>query len=193
MSCSRTKSSDAGEARTRGRLVSNQALYHWSSHCVPIGACCFWSVCTCKFLGHIKVMSNYLKFWRQTIRPKGYKTFFTLNSPEHKFQLLIKTKILTKKFLALNLSDFEFIMLINVKMPTIVGILRFMSRMKICAQLSWAWKKFYNLGASSYNDSHVNFTALQASKICWGRPAFTIKVPFKHHQIFAANDAFFWG
>ena len=33
-----------------------------------------------------------------------------------------------KKFLALSLSDVVFIMLINVKMSTIVGILTFMSR-----------------------------------------------------------------
>ena len=33
-----------------------------------------------------------------------------------------------KKFLALSLSDVVFIMLINVKMPTIVGILTFISR-----------------------------------------------------------------
>ena len=33
-----------------------------------------------------------------------------------------------KKFLALNLSDVVFIMLINVKMPKIVGILTFISR-----------------------------------------------------------------
>ena len=46
-----------------------------------------------------------------------------------KFQLLIKTKIPTiKKILALSLSDGVFIMLINVKMPKIVGILTFMSR-----------------------------------------------------------------
>ena len=32
-----------------------------------------------------------------------------------------------KKFLALSLSDVVFILLINVKMPTIVGILTFMS------------------------------------------------------------------
>ena len=32
-----------------------------------------------------------------------------------------------KKFLALSLSDIVFIMLINVKMPTIVGILTLMS------------------------------------------------------------------
>ena len=46
-----------------------------------------------------------------------------------KFQLLIKLKFLQmKKFLALSLSDVVFIMLINVKMPTIVGILTFISR-----------------------------------------------------------------
>ena len=45
-----------------------------------------------------------------------------------KFQLLVKTKIPTKKFLALSLFDVAFIMLINVKMPTIVGILTFMSK-----------------------------------------------------------------
>ena len=33
-----------------------------------------------------------------------------------------------KKFLALSLSDVVLIMLINVKMPTIVGIFTFMSR-----------------------------------------------------------------
>ena len=46
-----------------------------------------------------------------------------------KFQLLIKTKIPTNKEVScLSLSDVVFIMLINVKMPTIVGILTFMSR-----------------------------------------------------------------
>ena len=67
----------------------------------------------------------------------------------------------------------EFFLLINVKMPTIVGILTFMSgknsilglselktsriswyfytyeHLKFHAQLSWARKKFYNLGACS--------------------------------------------
>ena len=40
-----------------------------------------------------------------------------------------------KKFFALSLTDVAFIMLINVKMPTIVGILTFMSRINIV--LSW--------------------------------------------------------
>ena len=67
----------------------------------------------------------------------------------------------------------KFILLINVKMPTIVGILTFTSminttsarlttrnfficryfsfyeQLKFLAQLSWAWKKFYNLGVWS--------------------------------------------
>ena len=36
-----------------------------------------------------------------------------------------------KQFVALSLSDAVFIMLINVKMQTIVGILTFMSRINI--------------------------------------------------------------
>ena len=42
-----------------------------------------------------------------------------------------------KKFLAFSHSDVVFIMLINVKMPTI-------EQDKFCAEL--AWKKFYNRG-----------------------------------------------
>ena len=47
-----------------------------------------------------------------------------------KFQLLIKAKMLNKIliFLAVKLLVGVFILLINVKMPTIVGILTFMSR-----------------------------------------------------------------
>ena len=89
------------------------------------------------------------------IRPRGYKTFSVLRSAEH-----------------------EIILLINVKMPTIVGILTLISminttserlkarnvficrylsfyeQLKFRAQLSWAWKKFHNLRAwllSFYN------------------------------------------
>ena len=50
------------------------------------------------------------------------------------------------KFHALSLLDVVFIMLINVKMPTIVGILTFMS--KINFVLSWEEyeKSFINSG-----------------------------------------------
>ena len=52
--------------------------------------------------------------------------------------MLIKTKLLKNKdFLALKiLLDVVFVLLINVKMPTIVGILKFKSRNTFGAQLS---------------------------------------------------------
>ena len=50
-----------------------------------------------------------------------------------------------KKFHALSRLDIVFIMLINVKMSRIVGIFNIYEQDKFCAQLSWAWKKFYNL------------------------------------------------
>ena len=45
-------------------------------------------------------------------------------------------------FLALSLSDVVFIMLINVKMPTIVGILTFMSRIYFVLSLLEQEKSF---------------------------------------------------
>ena len=43
------------------------------------------------------------------------------------FQLLIKTKMLKIKTLCFQIDNVVFIMLINIKMPTIVGILTFIS------------------------------------------------------------------
>ena len=53
-----------------------------------------------------------------------------LNSTEHEISAAHKKLKYRhmKMFHALSLSDAVFIMLINVKMPTIVGILTFMSR-----------------------------------------------------------------
>ena len=62
--------------------------------------------------------------------PRGYKTFFMLNSTANEISTVhynlnaVKIKIA----IAFNLSFVVFIMLINVKMPTIVGILTFVSR-----------------------------------------------------------------
>ena len=57
------------------------------------------------------------------------RCFFSCSTHQStKSQLLIKTKIQTKKCLASSPSDVVFIMLINVKMPTIVGILTFICR-----------------------------------------------------------------
>ena len=63
---------------------------------------------------------------RCLIWPRGYKTFFVLNSRNFNCSLKLKYRQM-KKFLAFSLSDVVFIMLINVKMPIIVGILTFMS------------------------------------------------------------------
>ena len=51
-----------------------------------------------------------------------------------------------KKFLALSLSYVVFIMLINVKMPTIVGILIFMSRINFLLSPVEYGKSFITLG-----------------------------------------------
>ena len=53
------------------------------------------------------------------------------NSIEQEISSAHKTKMLKKDFLALKLPDAVFILLINVKMPTIIGILTFMSRMNL--------------------------------------------------------------
>ena len=62
--------------------------------------------------------------------PQGYKTFFILNLVEH--EILYARKYKKYQEIRLFLGSYEPIMpffpLINVKMPTIVGILTFMSR-----------------------------------------------------------------
>ena len=64
--------------------------------------------------------------------PEVIKLFSCSTQLSTKFQLLIKTKIRQmKKFIALSLSDVAFIMLIDVKMPSIVGIQTFMSRINL--------------------------------------------------------------
>ena len=61
--------------------------------------------------------------------PEVIKLFSCSTQLSMKFQQLIKNKIpANKEFLALSFSGVVFIMLVNVKMPTIVGILTFMSR-----------------------------------------------------------------
>ena len=46
-----------------------------------------------------------------------------------------------KKFLVLSLLDVVFIMLINVKMPTIVGIFTFMSRINFLCSTEFSMEK----------------------------------------------------
>ena len=64
--------------------------------------------------------------------PEVIKLFSCSTQLSTKFQPPIKLQYgQIKKFLALSLSDVVFITLINVKMPTIVGILTFMSRINL--------------------------------------------------------------
>ena len=69
------------------------------------------------------------------------------NETEHEILTIHKTEIVKNIdfFPALTHVNVVFILLINVKMPTIVGILTFISR--IIFMLSWRAheKKFYNL------------------------------------------------
>ena len=60
------------------------------------------------------------------LQPRGFKTFFfMLNSAEHKFKLLKNAEISQNKLKIVQTCN---VLLINVKMPTIVGILTFISR-----------------------------------------------------------------
>ena len=68
-----------------------------------------------------------------------YKTFFMLNSTEHEISATYK------KYFALNLSAVVFIMLINVKMPTFVGFLTFMSMIILCS-VKLSMNNFLTLG-----------------------------------------------
>ena len=71
----------------------------------------------------LKCYNSILSDWQPG--PEVIKLFSCSTQLSTKFQLLINTKI---PFLALRLSNVVFIMLINVKMPTIVGILTLTSR-----------------------------------------------------------------
>ena len=65
-------------------------------------------------------------------RPRGYKTFFMLNSIEPKILIAHKCEHIKKLSIFQAQTSLEcYILFTNVKMPTIVGILTFMSRKKI--------------------------------------------------------------
>ena len=67
-------------------------------------------------------------------RPQGYKTFFMLNS-----------------------GELEFFKLINVKMPTVVGILTFMSRKNSILGLSEPEKADFLCPLHKMAEGHIEF------------------------------------
>ena len=64
------------------------------------------------------------------IWPRGYKTYFMLNSAEHEILNAYKYKEIWLIF-GSDKPRMLFVPLIIVKMPTIVGILTFMSRKNV--------------------------------------------------------------
>ena len=86
--------------------------------------------------------------------PEVIQLFSCSTQLSTKFQLLIKLKYWQiKKFHASILSDVVFILLINVKMPTVVGILTFMSRIDFVLSLVEHEKSFITSGPGL--DPHV--------------------------------------
>ena len=78
-------------------------------------------------------------------RSQGYTTFLFSSQLSMKFQLVIESKILKNNhFPYLKHSDVVFILPINVKMPTIVGILTSMSMIISCSAELSLNEKFYN-------------------------------------------------
>ena len=61
-----------------------------------------------------------------------------------------------KNFLALSLSDVVLTMLINVKMPTIVSILTFMSRINLVLSSVEHGKSFITSGPDCLNCININ-------------------------------------
>ena len=75
------------------------------------------------------------------------------------------------EILGLNHHCQSFILLINVKMPTIVGILTFMSRINFMLSRVENGKKFYNLGSSSAKVSLQLCTEASCSPLISSSPA----------------------
>ena len=101
------------------------------------------------FLHQYKKISN--SWVKQFTWPQGYKTFSMLNSAEHEILNAHKYKNVVK-FIFFSGSDkprMLFFLLISVKMPTMVGILTFMSMNFFSCSDELSMKK-YNPGIWSY-------------------------------------------
>ena len=88
--------------------------------------------CCCLIFVTLSLWCLFHRGWETW--PWAYKTFSCSTQLSRKFQLFIKTKILTNK-------QVVFIMLINVKIPTIVCISTFMSMINFV--LNWVKHKKY--------------------------------------------------
>ena len=108
-----------------------------------------------KFFGSFLVWQSSC-WWRETWS-RGYKTFyFILNSTDHEIYLAQNVTMTTNVgILSTNVGILTLISMINTCIPSerlkarknISQYFIFHERLKFCAQLSWARKKFYNLEA----------------------------------------------
>ena len=101
-----------------------------------------------KILEHLPYIKMIFLFSqaKPMFRPEVIKLFSCSTQLSTKFEQLIKTKIPTNKEVTCFKSHNVFIMLINVKMPTIVGILTFMSRINFVLSRVEHEKSFITLG-----------------------------------------------
>ena len=90
--------------------------------------------------------------------PQGYKTFCMLNSVEHEILPAHRYKKYQeiRLFVGTSKPRMLFVPLINVKMPTTVGILTFMSR-KLSCSVELSMKSFITLGPGLKCTSEICF------------------------------------
>ena len=82
----------------------------------------------------IRIESHNNKAQPSHYRARGYKTFFMLNSAEHEILSARKYENIKKSsFSGSDKPRVLFFLLINVKMPTIIVIITFMSRKNSCS------------------------------------------------------------
>ena len=81
-----------------------------------------------------------------TKQARGYKTFFIINSAEHAINLKMPTTVGILTFMSIINTTPEVLKARNV---FICRYFSFYEQFKYRAQLSWAWKMFYNFGAWS--------------------------------------------
>ena len=129
--------------------------------------------------------------------PEVIKLFSCSTQMSTKFQLLIKTKIRTNEEVSC-FKSVVFIMLTNFKMPTIVGILTFMSRINFV--LSWVehGRSFIISGLNQrlmWGISMAMVWPLSSihtfKEICLSWP-ISIKFLAKHHQIKRKAALCYW-
>ena len=106
-------------------------------------------------IANVKITKNYITkpvLNTKLLQLRGYN-FCMLNLTEHDiYLLLIKIKCWkTKPSLAFKLSCYVFIMLINVEMPTLVGVLTFISMsMIISCSVEMSIKCFLTSGPDRF-------------------------------------------